>query len=186
MNLQTSEAEALAILFGMQTDRSAGQGVEELAGALSGQLSMPLSDLTRMMPWVTRDLRRARRTLKAEVETVADMLSLDSPPVELLRMLKSYAKLCYHDPAGVMDKEVALMLYYAAITVALIKHDEVITSLKRPRLIRSLNSRLNKAWIDPRLEELFHDALAAMGAEAQDEPLGKIAEIKSGTGSTAA
>ena len=96
--------------------------------------------------------------------TYADLLLRDAaPPLEILRGVKDWAKPFTFRADGDLPREVAGVLYYAAILAARLRADARISELDDALLARAARWALRLPWLDASLAQLFRDALAALG-----------------------
>ena len=103
----------------MQVDDLGSWNVTELGPILEHQLDTPLdADLGAIA--VAEDNRPDSGSvpLKAEIRTFRQLLLDPHPPVELLNLVKQFAKGCRSQPDGPLPHEVATVLYLAAIAAA--------------------------------------------------------------------
>ena len=101
------------------------------------------------------------------------MLLHATPPVELLRLAKDFAKANMDHPDGTLPKEVAAMLYYACIAAALTRLDERISQLKDAELERGLRWAKDQPWVDKNIQQLLAqglDKLPGVGAGSGATP----------------
>lgn len=95
----------------------------------------------------------------ADPLTLADLLHHPQPPLDLLRRVKDFAKFNRFDAASPLPPEVALLLYYGTIAVALIRLNQRITHLSDEDLRDGLAWVLRQPWVDERTLCLFRDGL---------------------------
>jgi len=131
---------------------------EELGDILRHQLRAPLLfDLGRESDgWA----REAGRTSAAPLNNFGDLLRHPSPPLELLRLTKEFAKTIDQRPDSLVPSPVATTLYYAAIIVALLRHGQWITDLDADALRLGVNWVLKLVWLDPDVRALFEQWMA--------------------------
>lgn len=84
-----------------------------------------------------------------------DLLHHPRPPLELLRLTKEFAKASDSRSDNPLPPEVATVLYYAAILVALVRHGRRITALSDSQLLDGLDWVLQQPWLDGRTRDLF-------------------------------
>jgi hypothetical protein len=80
--------------------------------------------------------------------SLADLLHHPHPPLALLEMLKEFAKSHALEAQSPLPREIAMLLYYAAIVVALKRCGSRITDLSDAELRRGIAGMLDCQWID--------------------------------------
>jgi hypothetical protein len=137
----------------------------DLAEVLAHQLRVPLTlDLLRLgvaalgtpelgsEPWSFR--------------TFGELLVHSAPPLSLLRLVKDFAKSSDFGAAA-LPTPVALVLYYAAIAAAFVRHGTSISSLEAEGLRDGINWVLNQEWLYSDMRTIFETALERLqGVEA--------------------
>ena len=88
----------------------------------------------------------------------ADLFHHAFPPIELLEMVKRFAKANAKDPQSIYSREVSQALYYESIAAALVKLGKRITRLSRDQVMVGFDWALSQAWIDGRDRELLEQA----------------------------
>jgi hypothetical protein len=122
----------------------------QLAAPLGEELSSPICGAAgRADPLVNLD---------PSLKTFADLLHHESPPLDLLKRTKEFAKSCRADP-DLLPPEVATLLYYAAIVVARLRHDQRITELDDEKLRKGVEWAIEQAWLDQPTRTLFREGL---------------------------
>jgi hypothetical protein len=103
--------------------------------------------------------------------TLAALLSDPSPQIEALRRAKEWAKPAMHGHADDLPREVAGVIYFAAIHAALSRGGERITHLTDGALRKGARWALRRPWLDPLCAAVFGEGLAhleAGGTELQE------------------
>jgi hypothetical protein len=90
--------------------------------------------------------------------TLGELLLNSKTYLKLLKKIKDYAKQLGASATGQIEREVMLVVYYAAIAAALIYHDSRISEHSYKDLKTSFNKLLSTTWILPSLTELFEKA----------------------------
>lgn len=131
---------------------------EELAAILRHQLSAPLAvalgPLSAEVPQATRDL--SPRDVPA---SLGDLLGHPKPPMALLELTKRFAKLCRTDAENVLPEAIAMLLYYASIVAAILRHGRRISDLDDEALRRGLKWGCGQTWIDATIGDLLREGL---------------------------
>jgi hypothetical protein len=104
--------------------------------------------------------------------TLAALLSDPAPPVEALRRVKEWAKPAMQGCADDLPREVAGVIYFAAIHAALARAGgERITRLPDGTLRKGARWSLRRPWLDPLLVAVFREGLSHL-APVQEEAEG--------------
>ena len=99
------------------------------------------------------------------LKSFGDLFRHPSPPVDLLKLVKDFAKANLDHPASGMPGEIATALYYASIAVALVNLNQRISQLPDADLRRgSLKRVKEQPWLDEQTKELFSAALTKLSS----------------------
>jgi hypothetical protein len=120
---------------------------------LATRLESDLGDLSQEL----RDDVPAARAM-----TFASLLRHPSPPLGVLRRAKVFAKACKLDADGPLPEEVATVIYFAVIAVALVRCGERISRLDDATLAAAMRWVLARDWLDDSIHELSKQALALL------------------------
>lgn len=121
--------------------------------------------------WPARELRAAldrelRPLALAVAGTVAvtfeDLLEEPSP-LAMLRTLKEAAKRKLGDREGDCPPDVALLLYYGSIAVALLRHGARISRLSDEKLRQGFGWAFSQRWLGEPMRRFFAKAAEAVG-----------------------
>jgi len=97
--------------------------------------------------------------------TLAALLSDPSPPIDALRRVKEWAKPAMQDYADDLPREVAGVIYFAAIHAALARGGgERITHLPDGTLRKGARWALRRPWLDPVCATVLREGLAHLAA----------------------
>src|SRR5262249_25639010 len=112
----------------------------DLEDMLRHQLAAPLHlALGPLSAEVSHELRTAQARQSVSVMmTLGELLQHEEPALELLQLVKRFAKLCRKNPENPLPAEIVMFLYYVSITVALVRRNESISDLAPPSLMRGL------------------------------------------------
>lgn len=147
-----SEPGSLASMLevGWETGRPWGEG--DLAAVLRHQFAAPVGcDLGPAGADASADRR-------AGIRTFGDLLHHPAPPVELLVLAKDFAKASRADPHAPLPKEIAAVLYFAAIVVARRRCGARISQLSPEELRAGVDWVLAQPWVDAATRGLFGSA----------------------------
>lgn len=105
--------------------------------------------------------------------TYGELLAVPAPPIAVLRRVKDWAKPMMSRDDGELPREVAGVLYFAAVAAARVRGAGPISDLPDERLRKGATWALRLPWFeDSGLVVLFHEAVAVMAAPAAaPEPL---------------
>jgi hypothetical protein len=142
----------------LQVDGLGGWNTTELGPILEHQLDTPLDlDLGPGAmaggPGSRPDAGSERAG--AEIRTFRQLLLDPHPPVELLNLVKQFAKGCRSQPDGPLPHEVATVLYLAAIAAARGKCHQRISTLDDAAWQRAVDWALAQSWLNPGIRELL-------------------------------
>jgi hypothetical protein len=94
--------------------------------------------------------------------TFGELLHHPRPPVAMLRRVKLFAKACKAKAEGPLPPEVATVLYFASIVVALLRCETRITELDDDGLLKGAQWALAQTWLDQSMRSLFEEATAKL------------------------
>ncbi|HWE01529.1 MAG TPA: hypothetical protein VG326_03900 [Tepidisphaeraceae bacterium] len=133
---------------------------EELGAVMRHQLSSPVQFDLQALPGPSAD--RLEALCAAEglvIKSFNDLLFHPHPPIELLEMTKRFAKATHGHPDAIVPKDVALLLYYSSIMVALTRCGKRITGLSDHDLALGIRWALDRTWIDEPTRRMLNEGL---------------------------
>ncbi|MEO0514893.1 MAG: hypothetical protein AAF086_06310 [Planctomycetota bacterium] len=147
-----SDPTALAELFNLgQPDTALPWSTSDLGAMLRHQLHQPLGPAPGIQGTPASDDGYATRPH-------LDLFTQSSPPLARLRRVKDLAK-AGDTPEGQLPRDVATVMYYAALAAARVHHPEQpITRLDDEAFRVGLDWALQLPWLDPALKPLFSQA----------------------------
>jgi hypothetical protein len=168
--LSVSGPEPLAALLAAGEPPAGLWRPEEMAAIFEHQMAAPLlADLGGLAPPAARRLEALAAAQGAPVRSFADLLRDQSPPLELLEMVKDFAKANADHPENSLPKEIAAVLYYACIAAARLRLKARISKLPDADLGRGLRWAAQQPWLDEETRQLLVRALEGITpAGAQD------------------
>lgn len=83
------------------------------------------------------------------VGTWSHLLSHPEPPIELLRQMKDFAKSRRHASSDAFPKDIARVLYFVSILLALMRCHRPISRLSKAEVLRGVEWSLAQRWLDP-------------------------------------
>jgi hypothetical protein len=123
-------------------------------------MSAPVAvDLGTFDPRTAASLRTLSEAQGLLLRSFDDLFHHPAPPIELLELVKDFAKANLDHPESGLPGEIAAALYYTSIAAALVRLDARISQLPDADLQRGLRSILEQAWLDERTKELLAQAL---------------------------
>jgi len=156
-----SQAKALAALMASGEERARLWRPEELAAIFKHQISTPMEvDLGGFDPRTATRLKLVSEAQGLLLKSFDDLFHHATPPLELLEMVKDFAKANLEHPESGLPAEIASALYYASIASALVHLNLRITRLSDGELRRGLVWTREQGWLDDRTKELLGQALA--------------------------
>jgi hypothetical protein len=148
--------KSLSDLLGANVRNAPQWRPDELGDILRHQLEAPLLfDLRGSGIWQRASMTAAPAA--ACPHSFGELLRHPSPPIDLLRLTKDFAKSSDLDPESPLPTEVATTLYYAAIVVAHLRHGQLITELEPGVVERGVEWALRRPWLDEITRELFEE-----------------------------
>jgi len=159
-----ASAEQLASVLDRAGSSHGVWGREEFGALLEHQLATPIEvDLESLPPAKAQQIKALGDAGGLLLKSYGDLFKHPHPPLELLRLVKEFAKAASHAPEGPIPCEVAQVLYYAAIAAALVNRGERITSLRVDALRQGLEWVRAQEWVGAGTKELTGRALACLG-----------------------
>jgi hypothetical protein len=155
-----SHAKELAELMASGWETARLWRPEELAAIFRHQMSAPmLVDLGSFdAPTATR-LKTLSDAQGLLLKSFADLINHPAPPVELLTLVKNFAKSNIDHPESGLPGEIASALYYSSIAAALVRLDERISQLPDADLRKGFRWLQGQVWMDEKTKSLLADAL---------------------------
>jgi hypothetical protein len=141
----------------MQVDDLGSWNAAELGPILEHQLDTPLD--VDLGPIAVAEGNRpdfGREQLKAEIRTFRQLLLAPHPPIELLNLVKQFAKGCRNQPDGPLPHEVATVLYLAAIAAARRNCHQRISTLDDAAWQLAVDWALAQSWLNAGIRDLLN------------------------------
>ncbi len=160
-----SRAEKLASLMASGGECARLWRPDELAAIFRHQMSAPmLVDLGAFDAGTAARLRTLGESQGLLLKSFADLFHHPAPLLELLEMVKNFARANMDQPAGALPGEIAAVLYYTSIAAALVRLDARISQLSDADLQRGLTWAGAQTWLDDKTKALLTQALARLAA----------------------
>jgi hypothetical protein len=155
-----SRAKKLATLMATGEERAKLWRPDELAAIFRHQMSAPmLVDLGTFDSRTATKLRTLSEAQGLLLKSFADLFHHPAPLIELLELVKDFAKANMDHPESGLPDEIATTLYYTSIAAALVRLDARISQLPDADLQRGLRWTMEQAWLDEKTKELLAGAL---------------------------
>ena len=133
----------------------------ELRDMLRHQMAAPLHlSLGTLSGEVAHQLRSIDPPLDRLI-TLGHLLRHRDPPIELLKLIKRFAKMCRNDPENPLPSEIVMLLYYASIAVAWERCRARISDLSPAALRRGLKWLVAQPWVEDETKLLLLVAMRA-------------------------
>jgi hypothetical protein len=132
---------------------------DELGAVFQHQMAAPVSvDLAAIGPESAALLRMLADAQGLLLKSFHDLFEHPQPPVELLQLVKDFAKMNRDRTDSLLPNEVATVLYFLSIAAALVKLARRITTLSDPELRQGFQWCSSQRWIDAPARSLIEDA----------------------------
>lgn len=152
--------DRLAKLLALGTHRP-----EELAAIYQHQMEQPVSvNLRALGTKISGKVRAVAEVNDLLLRSFRDLFRHPQPPLELLGLVKEYAKLNRDQPESALPRDVATLLYYLSIAAALVRWGERISDLNDAELRKGLAWCRRQGWIDDSARELLASAAGKLAA----------------------
>ena len=163
-----SRAKSLAALMEAGSEQARLWGPDELAAIFRHQMSAPvLVDLGGFDPGTAVRLKTLSEAQGLLLKSFSDLFQHTSPPIELLKLTKEFAKANMDHPESGLPSEIVSVLYYTSIAAALVRLDVRITQLKDVDLRRGLLWAKEREWVDEETKALLIKALEKVPEEGE-------------------
>ncbi len=163
-DLTEASRDALSRLLALDRADQSAWGAADLHAILCHQLDAEVEfDLTHF-GGVARETM-ANVATSGDVKgprTFGQLLTDPDPPLEMLDMIRRFAKRSRTQGSEGMPEEVATVLYYAAIAAARLRHRVSISKLDDAALGSGLDWALRQSWMAEPLRDLFTVTIEAI------------------------
>lgn len=157
-NLQLNDEQKTRLLgLGLEPAESAKErDADEVRGDLLCDILRCALPVTQHLPGTTRDVPPGFLSIFGP--SLGELLRDPKTDIAVLRQIKEYAKDCGRTVRSDVEKEVFLVVYFAAIAAALASNGRQITEHADCDLIQFFRTYAIAAWIPNDLSRLFRDA----------------------------
>lgn len=136
---------------------------EELTAVFRHQLGAPVEfDLAARGSADARRIIQLTTASKLLIRSFEDLLKHEHPPLDLLIMTKDFAKASSVSKNPTLPKDIARVLYLAAIAAALVRCQRRISGLSDPELAHGLNWARQQVWVEGWLRDLLGLAIQSV------------------------
>lgn len=154
-----SRAQTLAALLASGEERAKLWRAEDLGPMFRHQMSAPiLVDLGGFDTGTAARLKQVSEVQGLLLKSFSDLFNHPAPPVELLKLVKNFAKANLDHPESGLPDEISSVLYYASIASALVRLDARISRLPKADLQRGLRWTAELSWLDEATRALLSRA----------------------------
>jgi WD40 repeat protein/serine/threonine protein kinase len=165
-DLSKSDPASLARMMELDMGTKHDWQPDELGSILRHQLDSPLGfDLGNFAPESKEVLDVISPSATIPLNTFGDLLRHPHPPLEVLKLVKEFAKANRNNSQSTLPPEIATVIYFAAIVVALMRCGQRITTLDDNALRQGVEWSVAQPWIDELCHSLFRDALTLIGPD---------------------
>ncbi len=157
-----SSSDRMAWLLDL--NRHAGEWQEdEFKDILHHQMQAPLNfDLKRYEEkelYAAEEMQSYDPLFEKDIKTFDQLLHHPRPPLSLLKLCKRFARDNRFSAGGSLPDEVATVIYYAAVVVALGHYGERITTLSHSEIQRGVCWIMGRRWVSKKTRKLLQNAL---------------------------
>lgn len=166
-----SRAKELAALMASGDERGTLWRADELAAMFRHQMSAPmLMDLGSFDPRTANQLKMLSAAQGLLLSSFGDLFNHPTPPIQLLHLVKDFAKANLDHPESGLPSEIAAALYYASIAAALVHLNTRISQLPDADLRNGLHWTAEQAWLDEKTKALLAAAVKRLGDKEAGKP----------------
>ncbi len=141
---------------------------EELGVILQHQMSaMVQFDLSSLDSSIASKLSNLSTSQGLLLKSFDDLFHHPNPPIELLILTKDFAKASRNHPDSALPHEIAMVLYFLSIVVALIRCKQRITQLNDNSLHQGVQWAISQEWLDKKTQNLFKEGSALLEKNAE-------------------
>jgi hypothetical protein len=132
---------------------------DELSALFRHQMAAPVEfDLTTHKNSDHRQLAQLAEASGLLIKSFKDLLAHPHPPADLLIMTKDFAKASRISKKPALPKDIAHVLYFASIAVAMVRCRRRISTLSDRDIVKGLRWGQEQPWVDDWLKTLLRDA----------------------------
>lgn len=141
---------------------------QELGAMLEHQWKAMLkADLGGVSPQQARILRELCDAQGLSLKSYGDIFTHRLPPVELLELIKDYAKRNMARPDKELPEGIASLLYVLSVVVARVRCGKRITSQGDEAVRKNIEAVLAQSWVTPPVAEILREGLKVFGEQSE-------------------
>lgn len=160
-NVRGTDPQRLSRLWSCESDDLVQWQSDDLAAMFKHLLASRIVDeVESVQPRLAEKLRQRESAPGETLNTFGDLLAHERPPLDLLNAVKEFCK--HAEDGESLPADVAFVLYAAAISVALVRCDERISTADDKSLRSTIKWAGSRNWIDADTKALFQKALAQL------------------------
>ena len=154
-----SDPRVLSTMLGFSDLNRNEWDPQDLQAMLRHQLGAPLClSLGILASEVAHELRQAAP--ESPLMTLGELLQHPQPPLEVLNLVKRFAKICRGDEQNPLPSEIVIFLYYASITAARARLGTSISQLPHESLEQGLSWLDQQPWMAAEMRPLLQEGVA--------------------------
>ena len=162
-NMKTRDSRMLEALLDPEFEQRRTWHPEELGSILEHQWNVPLTaDLGGMPPDRSQMLARLCDADGLLLKSYGDIFRHPMPPIELLQMIKDYAKRNMAAGDRGLPEEIAQLLYVLSVAVARVRCGQRITTQSDDALRANIETVLAQPWVTPPVVTILREALTLL------------------------
>jgi hypothetical protein len=157
------DPQVLSTVLGFSDVHRREWDVEDLKAMLRHQLGVPLYlSLGTLSAEVSHEL--GKWSPEHRLMTLGQLLQHDRPPLEVLKLIKRFAKMCRSDRDNPLQSEIVMLMYYVSIVTALVRLNQPISVLPPASLKRGLSWLSAQPWMDDEVHVLLNEGLSYLNS----------------------
>lgn len=169
--IHAAQPQSLARLLSEQSLPRHVWSDDEIGAVLMHQWRAPLRvSLEGISPQQREALRQLADADELLVHSFGDLLSHRSPPLELLRIMKDFAKAIGLHPASPLPPDAARVMYLGAIAAARVRCGQRISSISDGELIEGLRWTLSRPWVSLQIANVFEELVDGLAEDQAGTP----------------
>lgn len=165
------QARSLAKLLSEQSLPQHVWTEEEIGAVLVHQWMAPLRvSLEGISPQQRSAVKLVAEADELLLRSFGDLLTHRSPPLELLVIMKDFAKAVGVHPHSPLPPDAARVMYLGAIAAARVRCRQRISSMTDAELIEGMRWTLAQRWLAPQIESVLEDLLVELEGKQEVMP----------------
>lgn len=165
---ETAEPGSLKGLLSLQGDTCWTD--QDLQAIYRHQMAAPVRfDLAAIPREAAGNLSSLCDAQSLVLRSFRDLLFHPHPPLQMLEMAKDFAKASMQAPDGPLPPKVASVLYFLAISIALVRSGKYISRLDRASLRCGISTVMSRPWIDDETRSALGLAADMLSSKEDDD-----------------